>query len=125
MPDTLHAPGPLIRKLDTISHRFAEVEDQLNDPAITANHHKLKALSKERGQLETIVEQYRAFQRAQAQVEELRTMARNRTDPDMAELAQAELPEAEKKASRLLEELKDEFVAAEDKAVDSFFLEIR
>jgi peptide chain release factor 1 len=125
MPDPLNDPAPLIRKLNAISQRFAEVEEQLNDPVVTANHHKLKALSKERGQLEPVVEQFRTFRHAQAQVVELRAMAGNKADAEMAELAASELPEAEAKASRLLEELKDEFVAAEDKAVDSFFLEIR
>jgi peptide chain release factor 1 len=43
----------------------------------------------------------------------------------MAELAVAELPDAELRADQLLEELKFEFLAAEDNAVDSFFLEIR
>ena len=46
-------------------------------------------------------------------------------DAEMAELARSEIPAAEAKAHQLLEELKDEFVAAEDNAVDSFFLEIR
>lgn len=46
-------------------------------------------------------------------------------DAEMAELAAAELPDAQAKVSQMLEALKDEFVAAEDKAVDSFFLEIR
>lgn len=125
MPETLKAPSPLIRKLDALSQRFSDVENLLNDPAVTSNHHKLAALSKERGQLETIVDQYRAYRRAADQVNELRTMAGNRADAEMAELAAAELPDAEDKADALLEELKDEFVAAEDKAVDSFFVEIR
>jgi peptide chain release factor 1 len=125
MPETLKAPSPLIRKLEGLSQRFSELEALLNDPAITSNHHKLAALSKERGQLELIVEQYRAYRRAVAQVEELQSMARNRADAEMAELAAAELPDAEDKADALLEVLKDEFVAAEDKAVDSFFVEIR
>jgi len=43
----------------------------------------------------------------------------------MAELAAAELPEAEAAAVAMLEALKDEFLAAEDNAVDSFFLEVR
>jgi peptide chain release factor 1 len=43
----------------------------------------------------------------------------------MAALAESELPDAEARAADLLESLKDEFVAAEDKAVDSFFVEIR
>src|SRR5438045_1377193 len=43
----------------------------------------------------------------------------------MAEMASAELPDARAKADQLLEALKDEFLAAEDNAVDSFFLEVR
>src|SRR5688572_5125808 len=125
MPDTLTAPTALLRKLDALSQRFTEVENLLNDPAVTRNHHKLAALSKERGQLDPVVGQYRAYQAAHAQVKDLRAMVANKADPDMAELAASELPDAEAKAGQLLEELKDEFVAAEDKAVDSFFVEIR
>jgi len=40
-------------------------------------------------------------------------------------VAEAELPDVQAKSTALLDELKDELVAAEDKAVDSFFLEIR
>jgi peptide chain release factor 1 len=43
----------------------------------------------------------------------------------MAELAAAELPEARASADAQLEALKDEFLAAEDNSVESFFLEIR
>jgi peptide chain release factor 1 len=125
MSDLMNAPTPLIRKLDALLQRFGEVESQLADPGVTGNHHRLAALSKERGQLEPVCEQYRAFRRAAAQVGELRAMAGNRADPEMAELASAELPDGEAKARELLEALKDEFVAAEDKAVDSFFFEIR
>src|SRR5262249_6607974 len=57
--------------------------------------------------------------------EELREMAAHKADRDMADLAAAELPEAEAKAAAQLESLQDEFLAAEDNAVDSFFLELR
>ncbi len=125
MSDLLNVTSPLIRKLEALQLQFTQVEDQLNDPNVTSNHHKLAALSKERGQLEPIVNQYRAYRKATALVAELRAMASNRADAEMAELAAAELPDGEAKAVSLLEELKDEFVAAEDKAIDSFFLEIR
>src|SRR4051812_29873784 len=49
----------------------------------------------------------------------------NSGDAQMADLASGELPEAQAKAAQLLEDLKDELVAAEDNAVDSFFIEIR
>jgi peptide chain release factor 1 len=43
----------------------------------------------------------------------------------MSEMAAAELPEADAKATAMMEALKDEFLAAEDNAIISFFLEIR
>ena len=58
-------------------------------------------------------------------MQELRQLSENKADPDMAELAAAELPQAIQNASQILESLKDQFVAAEDNAIDSFFLEIR
>ena len=121
----LAAPSALIRKLDEKLNRFTELETQLNDPAVLSNSHRLVALSKEKGQLEPVVDRYRQYRKASDTVTELRQMAENTGDAEMAELAAAEVPEAETKANALLESLKEEFVAAEDNAVDSFFLEIR
>src|SRR5687768_2646282 len=121
---TPSAPA-LIRKLDEMSRRFDELSEQLNDPAVFGNPQKLVPLSREKGSLEPVVGRYRDYQQARKAADELREMAANKADADMAELAAAELPEAEAKAGAMLESLKDEFVAAEDNAVDSFFIEIR
>jgi peptide chain release factor 1 len=119
------APEALIRKLEEKLSRFNEIESLLNDPAVLSNSQRLVALSKEKGQLDPIVEKYREYRKAADAVGELKQMAENKGDRDMAELAEAEIPEAREKAHGLLESLKDEFVAAEDNAVDSFFLELR
>jgi peptide chain release factor 1 len=124
-PQESHEPTALIRKLDQMAGRLRELEDQLNDPAVFGNAQKLVTLSKERGQIEPVVGRYADYQKARRQVEELRELSAGGRDAEMAELAKAELPEAEAKASAMLEALKDEFVAAEANAVDSFFVEIR
>ena len=125
MADQDGAPPALIRKLDEKLGRYSELESLLNDPAVLSNSHRLVAISKEKGQLEPIADRYRAYRKAVDTVAELGQMAANRADPEMAELAAAELAGAQENANGLLESLKDEFVAAEDNAVDSFFLEIR
>ena len=122
---TLAAPTALIRKLDERLARYTELENLLNDTAVLSNSQRLVALSKEKGQLEPVVARYRDYRKATDAAAELRELAANRADADMAELAAAEVPDAEAKANALLESLKEEFVAAEDNAVDSFFLEIR
>jgi len=122
---TLNAPPALLRKLDQTSQRYGELQDSLNDPAFVANPQKMIAAIKESGQLAPVVERYREYREAARQVTELTEMAATRGDPDMAALAQEELPGARAKAAELLEALKDQFIAAEDNAVDSFFLELR
>jgi peptide chain release factor 1 len=126
MPETTNAPvSPLIRKLQEMSRRYGELDEQFNDSAVVSNPQKLVSISKEKGKLEPVVQRYRDYQQAARAVEELREMSANKSDAEMSELAAAELPEAEAKTNALLESLKDEFVAAEDKVVDSFFIEIR
>jgi peptide chain release factor 1 len=114
--------SPLIRKLAQTEKRFIELQDSLNDPAVLSNPPRLVSISKESGQLGPVVSKFREYKNAAKTVSDLNDMLK---DPEMGEMARAELPDAEAKATALLEELKDQFVAAEDNAVDSFFLEIR
>src|SRR5436305_13819057 len=97
----------------------------MGNGGVLSNPQKPVAMSKEKGQRDAIVEKYREYTKAVEAVWELTQLGENKADADMAELAASELPEARQKAAGMLESLKDEFVAAEDNAVDSFFLEIR
>ncbi|MBC8107257.1 MAG: peptide chain release factor 1 [Anaerolineae bacterium] len=114
----------LIRKLDEISARFGQLQSELNDPAVHSNSARLISISKESGQIEPVVRKYQDYRKAVDASGELRELSGG-ADKEMSELAAAELPEAEARATGLLEELKEEFLAAEDNAVDSFFIEIR
>jgi peptide chain release factor 1 len=117
--------GPLLRKLEELAARHGALQESLNDPELLTNPQKLVATSKEAGQLEPIVSRYREYQKAQENVTQLKAMVANKADAEMAELAELELDEAIISADAQLESLKNEFVAAEDNAVNSFFLEIR
>jgi peptide chain release factor 1 len=117
--------SPLIRKLEQMQRRYQELDAELADPAVHQQQARLVAVSKEKGQLAPIVDRYGEYQKSLKSAEELDQLSKNTADSEMAELASAELPEAKALADRLLESLKDEFVAAEDNAVDSFFLELR
>jgi peptide chain release factor 1 len=116
---------PLIRKLEEKAQRFETLQVSLNDPAVLSNPQKIISASKEAGQLEPVVGRYRDYLKAQQATEELRSLAANKSDAEMAEMAAAELPDAEAKATAMMEALKDEFLAAEDNAITSFFLELR
>src|SRR3954471_16434552 len=105
------APPALIRKLDEKLARFEQLREQMSDPAVQSNPQKLIAASKESGQLEPVVEKYRQYKKVQQEEADLRAML---NDPEMRALAESELGGVMASATTLLEELKDEFVAAED-----------
>jgi peptide chain release factor 1 len=115
-------PVALIRKLDEKLARFDELRQQMNDPAVLNNPQKLISASKESGQLEPVVAKYRQYLKVQKERADLEQMLQ---DPEMRTMAESEISGVVASATTLLEELKDEFVAAEDAAVDSFFVEIR
>jgi len=120
----LSIPAALSRKLDESAARFDELQRQLNDPDVLSSPAKLVPITKESGRLETLVARYRSLLKAIDGVKELQAMAAG-DDAEMASMASDDLPGASAAALEQLEALKDEFVAAEDNKVDSFFLEIR
>src|SRR2546423_15564794 len=67
--------NPLIRKLDELSARFDSLREQLNDPAVLANHQKGVPLSRESGQLEPMVNRYRDYQKLQREIQSLQEMS--------------------------------------------------
>jgi peptide chain release factor 1 len=117
--------SPLIRKLDEMRQRHDALQASMNDPAVLSNPQKLVAASKESGKLEPVVSRFREYLKTEQTIRELEEMAGNPAEAEMAQMAAAELPAARTRAAELLEGLKDELLAAEDNAVESFFLEIR
>jgi peptide chain release factor 1 len=114
-----------MRKLEEMRQRYLSLQASMNDPGVQANSQKLVAASKEAGQLDSIVQKFDEYRASLKTIAELQEMAGNPADADMAKLAATELPVIQTQAAKLLDQLTDEFIAAEDNAVTSFFLEIR
>jgi peptide chain release factor 1 len=71
--------------------RFEELERQLADPAIYADSAKSAAVARERGALFRIASKYKRFKELNAEITDARGMI-DGDDPDMRQLAEAELP---------------------------------
>ncbi len=116
--------SPLIRKLEELLARYHQLQASLNDPEVLSNAQRMIAASRETGSLEALMKVYVAYKDCLKQIEELRDFSAG-ADAEMRDLAEAELPEKTKEAEALIEQIKDEMIAAEDNKIDSFFLEIR
>ncbi len=115
----------LIAKLDDLAAQFADLETQLADPAVNADHQRVRDLSIRRAALEELVVRYRRWQALRAQIEEHEQIIADGEDPELTALAREELPALSEQAETLLEEIASELVIADDRAVGSVILELR
>jgi peptide chain release factor 1 len=92
-------------RLKDVEARFAAVEATLSDPAILQDPEQLRKHSKLHTDLGRIVARYRDLQQLDEQAAQAEALARD-SDPQMAELAKAELAQIEEERERLLQELK-------------------
>ena len=106
--------------------RSDEIAGEMNRPEVAANGALIVKLARERGRLEKVAKPYREYRTATEQLNEShQIMADAGSDPELRELAEAELPELEVKRAELLEGLQEKLVTGDDASISSVILEIR
>ena len=116
----------LIAKLEGLSTRFDELNHQLSDPSIGSDPKKLVSINKELGRLRRLVEPFRTFRKIREELSDAKTLLADKTqDAEMRDLAEAEIPELQRRHDELLESLKAAIVTDEDAAIESIIMEIR
>ena len=116
----------LLTKLVEMENRHDELEKQISDPAIATDSAKVIAISKEKGKLKTIVAKYREYKKASAGLEDARRIVEDAsTDEDFRAMAKEEAKKLEEQKNRLLAEMQNTLVMAEDDSIDSVIMEIR
>ena len=116
----------LIRKLDELATRSQELNEQLLDPAVSTNPTQSVAITKELGRLRRLVNPFREFRKVRAELTEARELVADKSqDPDLRELAGAEVDDLRDKHDELLERLKTLIVSSDDAAIESIIMEIR
>ena len=104
--------------------RFEELERQLSDPDVLADSTKLAAVAREHGSLSKIANKVRRFKDLQQQIQEANELIAG-DDSDMAELAEAELPDLRQQVEGLWTELLDMTIGGEDANRSRCVMEIR
>ena len=110
--------------LDVKLRRFEELEKALVDPEILAHAAKMAAVAREHGSLVRLTTRYRRFLKLNEQIAEAVTLSAE-SDPDMRELAAAELPVLRQEREILWSELLDMTIGGEDANRTRCVLEIR
>ena len=91
----------MLDRLQTLSERFAEIEDLLARPEIATDPARLQELAKERSSLEDVVGLYERYERVARQLEDARAMLDESGDDDLKALAQDEIYSLERQRDDL------------------------
>jgi len=116
----------LLTVLEGLDARYDEIEKQISDPAVARESVKLVALSKERGRIRPVVEMYRDYRKTLVGIENARQMAQDQTaEEDLRAMAEEEVEQLTAKGDRLLTDIQDTLIMADDLHIDSVIMEIR
>ena len=116
----------LIAKLEELAERSDELNNQLMQPEIAGNVARSLEISKELGRLRRLVNPFQEFRKVRDGLTEAREIIADKSqDPELREMAQAEVATLEGKHDEILESLKMAIVSDDDVAIDSIILEIR
>ena len=93
-------------KLEDLLIRFEEIMGELNEPNVTDNQKRFRALMKEQSDLTPIVDAYKEYKQRKQDVEDSLSMLEMEDDEEMRDMLKEELGDARKRIEELEKELK-------------------
>ena len=112
----------MLDKLKQVEARYAEIEAKLADPAWYSDSEQIQKLYREQRELQSVVETYRAYQRAEADLEQAKELL---GDPELGNMAKEELADAKERLSALEQELRILLLPKDPNDEKNVILEIR
>ena len=114
----------IYRKLEALEERHQEVEQLLSQPEVIADQEKFRELNREYSRLSTTVSLFKKYRTALSDIAEYEEMLRG-DDPEMREMAQAEIDPAREQLAALEHQLQMELLPHDERDDCDCFLEIR
>ncbi len=115
----------MLEQLRKIAARYHEIDELLARPEVASDPTRSTALLRERGRIAKIVDRFHAWQSLANRRADAEQILKNAVDPDLGELARAELAELARLEPPLVEELKGLLVADDPDDDKDVIIEIR
>ncbi len=109
-------------RLEQLAHRLIEVDALLAEPEIANDMDRYRKITRERAELEPVVNVFNAYEAAEADIKAAQEMM---SDPEMREMAEDEVKIGKDKIEKLEEELQVLLLPRDPDDSRSVFLEIR
>lgn len=115
----------MLEKLSALAEKYDTLTEQISDPEVIADQANWQKLMKAHADLEPVVSAYREYAAALSGIEDAKEMLAEEKDPEMRELAQAELDELKEAAENLEQQLKILLLPKDPNDEKNVILEIR
>lgn len=112
----------MITKLANLSERLDEINRLMSSEDATSNMDNYRKITQEHAEITPIVEQYRAYEQVEADMNEAQKML---SDPDMKDFAQDEIEQGKAKTEAIEAELQKLLLPKDPNDDRNLFLEIR
>ncbi|PKB59656.1 MAG: peptide chain release factor 1 [SAR202 cluster bacterium Casp-Chloro-G2] len=96
----------MLDKLDPVIRRYHEIEESMGDPEVAADFERVQELAKERASLENLVDIGGRYRGLVEEIEDLQSLVRDGSDPELVLMAKEELEEAQAKLEQLSQTLR-------------------
>jgi peptide chain release factor 1 len=115
----------VIDKLEKLEQRYREIEVQLSDPQIIQKMSVYRGLAKEESELAPIITEFIKFKKILSEIESAQHLLRETNDPEMLELAEAELTSLKEQRDVLDEQFKVLLIPKDPQDSRNAIVEIR
>ena len=112
-------------RIPSVRQRYRDLTDRLADPAVLNDRDTLRKVAQEQSELAPLVEAADRLDRVRAQLAEARALIEGGEEPELVELAEAEVGELEAEEERVGEELRRMLLPKDPLADRAAVVEIR
>ena len=115
----------LLKKLEQMSQRFAQVEKQIADPELIKDQKKYKDVMREHSHLSSVMEAYEEYKTVLQGIEDAKLLITEEDDHEMKEMAREELKELEEKLPKIEGDIKMLLIPPDPLEEKNIIMEIR
>ena len=115
----------MIKRLEQMAKRFAEVNEQIQDPELVKDPKKYKDIMREHSHLSSVMEAYEEYKTVLQGIEDAKQLITEEDDHDMKEMAREELKGLEEEKPKIEEKIKFLLIPPDPLEEKNIIMEIR
>lgn len=115
----------MIDKLEAIYSRYCEIEQQMNDPAVTSDMKRYVKLSKDYKDLQPVVKAYHEYKALLNTIAECKELLESEKDPELREMAKEELAACQERREPMEDDIRLLLIPADPTDSKNAVVEIR